>query len=594
MNLISQLKENISKIFPKSYLYVGVEKGLGDPHILIRFTLADKGEYENGIAQNDKAGQIIFIYGVDAEGNPRGNKLATEIVQGQSITVLPTEKFLAFGRIKTGWRNFSGDEKTTIKRITKYFENLMILLIDAYDSAKLTDDAKKLMVEKGYIEIASGGRKLSKGGKLVGASHDDGGIDIIVPNGKIEAEGGEIIINKKSSDKYCSVLSKINEAEGGNKIPCSNTKAKNGMKTEEENKKYKVVKIFRKSGRRETLEKNLSREEAMRVVNSYPNSNTSMVVFYEMAQRGTKIENQYKGRIAKDIWESWSIDQRRNFISDHVYKITELAKVLKEKLNKDLFFYTNTGFFENLPKSIQREISYHVHEGEYKSGGKTPSNKTRYKSVDTRNLKGLKEAERLQRSGWKITGNGLYTIQFRSPDSETIEKAEKGKKIYTDNFIYKKGNKIDEFLNKKHDVKGLFKKGFSKTKEASKNAYNKGKEAYKKSVKDSEKRTTMKVLENVKGQVKLKQYKDSIDESENLVKDLYKNGNRVKNKNWIGEATRKNKGSLRKTAKREGLIHGKEKLSLKDIKTLEHSKNKTTRKRAHLAETLSKINKNKK
>jgi hypothetical protein len=47
-----------------------------------------------------------------------------------------------------------------------------------------------------------------------------------------------------------------------------------------DNNKFKVVKIFKKSGRRQILEKNLTREEAMRVVNRYPNSNTSMVVFY--------------------------------------------------------------------------------------------------------------------------------------------------------------------------------------------------------------------------------------------------------------------------------------------------------------------------
>ena len=42
---------------------------------------------------------------------------------------------------------------------------------------------------------------------------------------------------------------------------------------------YKVYKVFRKSGRREVIERGLSRAEAVRVVNSYPNSNTSMVVF---------------------------------------------------------------------------------------------------------------------------------------------------------------------------------------------------------------------------------------------------------------------------------------------------------------------------
>jgi len=42
---------------------------------------------------------------------------------------------------------------------------------------------------------------------------------------------------------------------------------------------YKVVKIFRVSRRKEVLRRGLTREEAKQVVNSYADSNRSMVVF---------------------------------------------------------------------------------------------------------------------------------------------------------------------------------------------------------------------------------------------------------------------------------------------------------------------------
>lgn len=42
---------------------------------------------------------------------------------------------------------------------------------------------------------------------------------------------------------------------------------------------YKVVKVYRVSRRHETIERNLTREEAMRYVNSKPDSNRSMYVF---------------------------------------------------------------------------------------------------------------------------------------------------------------------------------------------------------------------------------------------------------------------------------------------------------------------------
>ena len=46
-----------------------------------------------------------------------------------------------------------------------------------------------------------------------------------------------------------------------------------------EAEKYKVHKVFRISGRRQLIESNLTREEAKRVVNRYPDSTRSMVVF---------------------------------------------------------------------------------------------------------------------------------------------------------------------------------------------------------------------------------------------------------------------------------------------------------------------------
>lgn len=58
---------------------------------------------------------------------------------------------------------------------------------------------------------------------------------------------------------------------------------------------------------------------------------------------------------------------------------------------------------------------------------------------------------------------------------------------------------------------------------------------------------------------------------------------------WIQEAI-KDKGSLRRTAKREGLIKGEEKLSMADLKKLEKKGGKTA-KRAHLAETLKRLKK---
>ena len=44
---------------------------------------------------------------------------------------------------------------------------------------------------------------------------------------------------------------------------------------------YKVVKIFRVSGRREVIKRDLDRDEAKMLVSRYANSRSSMVVFFK-------------------------------------------------------------------------------------------------------------------------------------------------------------------------------------------------------------------------------------------------------------------------------------------------------------------------
>ena len=44
-------------------------------------------------------------------------------------------------------------------------------------------------------------------------------------------------------------------------------------------KRFKVLKVGRKSGRRTIIERGLTESEAQRVVARYPNSNRSMVIY---------------------------------------------------------------------------------------------------------------------------------------------------------------------------------------------------------------------------------------------------------------------------------------------------------------------------
>ena len=70
-------------------------------------------------------------------------------------------------------------------------------------------------VTSGLAQIAIiSAQKYARGGELRGPSHAQGGIKGFVGNQHIEAEGGEVIINKRSSAKHRNLLSLINSDNG--------------------------------------------------------------------------------------------------------------------------------------------------------------------------------------------------------------------------------------------------------------------------------------------------------------------------------------------------------------------------------------------
>ena len=70
-------------------------------------------------------------------------------------------------------------------------------------------------VTSGLAQVAIiSSQKYARGGELRGPSHAQGGIKGFVGNQHIEAEGGEVIINKRSSAKHRNLLSLINSDNG--------------------------------------------------------------------------------------------------------------------------------------------------------------------------------------------------------------------------------------------------------------------------------------------------------------------------------------------------------------------------------------------
>lgn len=93
-------------------------------------------------------------------------------------------------------------------------------LLEKYGS-KFLESFKDSKAKGGLLEYGDGGLlEYGDGGVFDGPSHKDGGIQAFNKNsGKIvEVEGGEAIINKKSSQMFKPILSALNEAGGGIKF----------------------------------------------------------------------------------------------------------------------------------------------------------------------------------------------------------------------------------------------------------------------------------------------------------------------------------------------------------------------------------------
>lgn len=144
------LTNEIKKIFPDCGISCKYTKFMGDGSIDLGFTFGkDNSEYQNGIIRNDDFFNHIDIRLV------AGNKWNVESSSASSFSrkpnkELPNEKWLAFGRVKTGWRNFSTyDEKVVIKRIVEFYKKVKGLLVE--NKHQLTETTLKLGEQKGWI-----------------------------------------------------------------------------------------------------------------------------------------------------------------------------------------------------------------------------------------------------------------------------------------------------------------------------------------------------------------------------------------------------------------------------------------------------------
>ena len=146
--------------------------------------------------------------------------------------------------------------------------------------------------------------------------------------------------------------------------------------------------------------------------------------------KGGKIENQYEGRTASDIWKNLDKSQRYEFLLDH----EDVILGLKEAKELPQFFNGDQKRLEwnKLDKDVKKAFEQHIMYGEYKKGGKT-------QGYDDR------EDERLGMEYGKMSSKDLNSTHARRDDARFEERGKMadGGELNVNDIINKFGNYIN-------------------------------------------------------------------------------------------------------------------------------------------------------
>ena len=86
--------------------------------------------------------------------------------------------------------------------------------------------------------------------------------------------------------------------------------------------------------------------------------------------KGGSIPNNYKGKKANEVWQSWDVFQRTHFLKDHF--LTNLENQKDEKGYKEAQEQIRENRYikwDDLPTSVQSEVERHIYMGQYAKGG---------------------------------------------------------------------------------------------------------------------------------------------------------------------------------------------------------------------------------
>ena len=157
-------------------------------------------------AKRDKAAEDAYNYKKEAQ---------KQFNMSQNESVITQQGDLMFDRAKTDL--ITANVKTLSESLPLFGQSLTSITtkitnwVDKLKGTPITVSAIPYINATNVTVKKGGDGDFARGGLLTGPSHAQGGI----PTAFGELEGGEAVINKRSTKKFMPLLSSINEAEGG-------------------------------------------------------------------------------------------------------------------------------------------------------------------------------------------------------------------------------------------------------------------------------------------------------------------------------------------------------------------------------------------
>lgn len=134
--------EEFSKVFPNAWSNISVRNILGQV-VSFSFGILPRENIPSKIIQNDPAYHSGLIQDIDTNTGLFKDKISLEFSIASLLIKPPAGSFLAYGRVKTGFRKISGTPEKVLDGFVKYLKKLKQIVDD--NKENMTERDKNLM-----------------------------------------------------------------------------------------------------------------------------------------------------------------------------------------------------------------------------------------------------------------------------------------------------------------------------------------------------------------------------------------------------------------------------------------------------------------